>query len=89
MIEIEFKVLMFAGTYVDYNLLDKGIYTSSTPKIFSKDYTITKIVQHHQSYLRGLPTIFGEGVVNYVENLRKCELVTVYLTFKNKEDETV
>ena len=88
MIETEFKVLMFAGTHVDYNLLDKGIYTSSTPnKLYPRDQTLTDLVRYYGDYMSGIPTIFGGLSERFLENLRKCELVTVHLTIKNNNDD--
>jgi hypothetical protein len=39
MIETEFLALMHCGQYVDANLLEKGIYTTSKPFIYDKKTT--------------------------------------------------
>ena len=40
-----FRVLMHTGQYVDSNLLEKGIYSTSRPTLYSKDATIEGLEQ--------------------------------------------
>lgn len=75
--ETKFKVLMYFGQYVDTNLLEKGIYSCSTPTLYSKDATIESLEKSG----RMMKDITGELFISesYFENLRQCELVIVTL----------
>ena len=72
-----FLVLTYAGSFVDYNLLPKGIYTTSVPKLFSKDTTIEFLEQ--QAKLG--KDLVGNNFVpeSYFENLKKCTLTSIDL----------
>ena len=72
-----FLVLTYAGSFVDYNLLPKGIYTTSVPKLFSKDTTIEFLEQHAKLS----KDLVGNNFVpeSYFENLKKCTLTSIDL----------
>ena len=72
-----FRVLMHTGQYVDSNLLEKGIYSTSRPTLYSKDTTIEGLEQQG----RMMKDMTGELFISekYFENLRLCKLVDVSL----------
>ena len=72
-----FRVLMHTGQYVDSNLLEKGIYSTSRPTLYSKDATIEGLEQQG----RIVKDMAGELFISekYFENLRLCKLVDVSL----------
>ena len=76
----EFKVLVYCGQYVDFNLLSKGIYTCEVPRLFDASETIATIDKAAKLYkdLTGL-TFLPDA---YFDNLNKCQLVDVTLEFK-------
>jgi len=71
---------MCNGVYTDVALLDKGIYTTQKPTIYSKDETIEYLI------LRGrtMKDIVGNCFISeeYFENLSKCELVDITISIK-------
>jgi hypothetical protein len=75
--ETQFKVLMYTGQYVDTNLLEKGIYSTSRPILYSKDATIEGLEQQ----CRMIKDMTGELFISekYFENLRLCKLIDVSL----------
>ena len=75
--ETMFRVLMHTGQYVDSNLLEKGIYSTSRPTLYGKDATIEGLQQQG----RVMKDITGELFISekYFENLRQCKLVNVSL----------
>ena len=77
--ETIFKILIHKGEYVDEGLLDKGIYSTSTPRLYSKDTTIEHLVECSK-----LPRDFnGNQFVSedYLSNLNTCEMIKVTLFF--------
>jgi len=72
-----FRVLMHTGQYVDSNLLEKGIYSTSRPTLYSKDATIEGLEQQG----RMMKDMTGELFISekYFDNLRLCKLVDVSL----------
>ena len=76
--ETKFRVLMHTGQYIDTNLLEKGIYSTSTPTLYSKDTTI-KMIEDQGRLMKDMT---GNLFISerWFENLRKCNLVYVSLT---------
>jgi len=77
MIETMFRVLMHSGRYVDTNLLEKGIYITSIPMLYSKNSTIEDLERQGRINLSYLSDLSISE--KYFENLRLCELVDVSL----------
>lgn len=78
MLETEFKALMYCGIYVNVNLLEEGIYACEKPFIYLKDETIESMVDRGNR----IKDMNGVGFISdkYFDNLRKCELVKIFLT---------
>ena len=78
MIETEFLALMHCGQYVDANLLEKGIYTTSKPFIYDNKTTIDGL--KHQASL--MIDMMGQMFVSdkYLSNLEQCQLVPVKIS---------
>jgi len=78
--ETEFKVLMYCGIYVDINLLEKGIYYTEKPYLFSKNDTIENIIKHNKTFFKDKK---GNSFLKdeYFENISKCELVPIKIQF--------
>jgi len=76
--ETEFKTLMYCGQYVDANLLEKGIYTSSKPFIYSKDETIESMIERGNQ----LKDMTGFSFVSerYFDSLKQCQLVRILIS---------
>lgn len=84
MVESEFKALMHCGQFVDANLLEKGIYTCSKPFIYDKNTTIEGL--KHQASL--MVDMLGQKFVSdkSLSNLEQCQLVSVSIFVKLKEE---
>lgn len=69
---------MYLGIYVNVNLLEKGIYMSAIPFLYSEQETIENLIERGEE----LQKRFGLNYPSdkYFENLKRCELVTVSLT---------
>ncbi len=80
--ETRFKVLMYNGMYVDVNLLEKGIYTKSTPFLYSVDETIDTLLERAFK----IQDMAGHHHVSakYFENLRQCSMIEVEVLVVNK-----
>jgi hypothetical protein len=76
---MEFKTLTHLGQFVDTNLLEKGIYTKSTPQLYSIDETIESLVERGKR----VKDMSGANFISdrYFENLQKCELSVVEVKF--------
>lgn len=73
-----FKVLMFAGAFMDERHLGKGLYETSTPVLHPADETIESMIEKHlQVTQRG--TSIHESHKSFMNNLAKCSLVEVNL----------
>ena len=79
MLETEFKTLMQGGKYVNADLLWKGIYICSKPFLYSKDETIEKMIERAEQVKDMVETNFNSD--KFIENLQKCELVKIFVTF--------
>lgn len=78
--ETNFKILMHCGHYVDINLLEKGIYTTSKPYLFDKNETIEKMVKTAEDIQDKMGNWhFPE---KYFESLKQCKLVDVQVLFQ-------
>ena len=75
--ETKFKILMHCGAYVDVNLLEKGIYTTKIPFLYSKDETIDLIIERGKA----IKDMMGTQMIleKYFENLKQCQLVEATL----------
>jgi hypothetical protein len=76
-----FKVLTYLGQYVDENLSNEVIYTTSIPQLKSKDVTIEQIVER----CKQMQDMAGVCFITeaYIDNLKKCELIDVQVTKLN------
>lgn len=72
-----FKILMHCGIYVDGNLLEKGIYSTQTPNLYSIVDTIESLTERG----RRVKDMMGTRMISerYFENLKQCQLVEVTL----------
>ena len=76
----QFKTLFYINGFVDQNMLSKGIYFRKTPIIYDKDLTIEKLIEYHK---KTSLDIFREELSNeYLENLSKCELKLITITYE-------
>ena len=75
-----FKVLMHCGEYVDANLLEKGIYASPKPFIYSKEETIEGLIKQ----AREVQDFMGAWHLSeqYFVSLKQCQLVSFKLEIK-------
>jgi hypothetical protein len=77
--ETKFKILMHNGIYVNCRMLDKGIYNTDKPDLYSKHETIDTLIERYEKVGYGT----GIGLLafpkSYIKNLSKCELVEVEL----------
>lgn len=75
--ETKFKILMYCGIYVDSNLLDKGIYATQKPYLYSKYDTIESLIKYGEN----IKDMNGNGFISekYFENLKQCQLVDITL----------
>lgn len=73
-----FKVLMFAGAFMDERHLGKGLYATPTPVLHPADESIESMIEKHlQVTQRG--TSVHESHKSFMNNLAKCELIEVNL----------
>jgi len=81
-LETEFKVLMHMNQYVNVNLLQKGIYSSNKPYIYSKEETIGNLVSKAKNVKKATGPI---SFINdsYINNLQQCKLVKVHISIKD------
>ena len=79
----KFKILTYCGTYVDSNLLGKGIYNTSKPHLYDEDTTIESLVKMAED----VQDKMGAWHINekYFESLKQCRLTDVELVVKNEE----
>ena len=78
----KFKVLMYGNIYVDMNLLDTGIYETNRPTLYFENTTIETIISGIKEVEMFTEIKWSD---TYFENLKKCKLVPITITF----DETV
>ena len=73
--EMFFKALMLNRSYVDVNMLVKGIYFTTKPFIYYESETIETLVER---CIKNNTEVGGEIFSqNYIDNLKQCELVPV------------
>jgi hypothetical protein len=72
----KFKVLMYCGRFVNMSLLHKGIYESLAPVVYTHENSIQSLVDTAKAMVDGMGYSYVE---RYIENLKRCELVTVEL----------
>lgn len=69
---------MYCGQYVDVNLLNNGIYTSSKPFLYSQYQTIEGLLEAGKNVNDMTGSTFLTEL--YFENLKQCDLVYVDIT---------
>lgn len=71
----QFVALSYLGNWVDYTLLEKGIYITSKPHIFEEKTTIQMLINQGKM----MKDMVGNSFISdsYFENLEKCELVKI------------
>ena len=76
---MRFKTLTYLGQFVDTNLLERGIYISEKPSIYSLDTTIDSLVNMGKM----MKDMAGNSFISdsYFENLKKCELSEIEINF--------
>jgi hypothetical protein len=82
---MSYKVLVFrkvdndnlSDSFVDENMLGKGIYNTNVPALHTEKMTIEMMVDIRQ-YVLGLDDLEDE----WIQNIRKCQLVNVELVLK-------
>lgn len=69
-----FKTLMYGNEYIEVNLLDRGLYSSTRPYILHREITIDRLIElaEDKDVIMRLPQ-------EYIDNLKKCELVTIQI----------
>ena len=67
--EVNFKVLMYNGFYVNHAMLSEGIYSTDLPSLFRKETTLESLSKIKTGFF-SLPN-------SYYKNLAMCELVNV------------
>lgn len=82
--ETEFKTLMYCDMYVDVNLLEKGIYGSTKPFIYSKEETIESLDLKAEKIRDSMGVHHVSDT--YFENLKQCQLVPI--TIQINHDQT-
>ena len=67
-----FKTIVYLEEFVDYNQLEKGIYTAIIPYIFDIDETIETLIKKGETVRR----FTGDHHVSdiWFENLKLCQL---------------
>jgi len=71
--EQKFKILSYAGKYVDVNSLNKGIYATDKPFLYNYSETIESLINRG----RQMKDMTGTTLIpeSYFENLNQCVLV--------------
>lgn len=75
---MKYKVLMCGNIFVNYSMLSKGIYEANKPMICDADDTMEELVNRSIKAISFLDSSMSQLV--FLNNLRKCKLVTVTLT---------
>ena len=71
--ETKFKVLTYLGQFVDENMLQKGIYTTSLPNLKSNNVTIEGMIQQGEMMKDMAGNLFISQ--SYFYNLKHCKLL--------------
>lgn len=71
--ETKFKVLTYLGQFVDENMLQKGIYTTSLPNLKSNNVTIEGMIQQGEMMKDMAGNLFISQ--SYFDNLKQCKLL--------------
>lgn len=75
------KALTYENMFVNVNLLYDGIYFTNTPELYSKDTTMEELKERIKWTIKIMDhSSFSEA---YFENLLKCELTELQLSFIN------
>ena len=68
-----FKILTHCGQFIDENLLEKGLYSTSVPQLKSENVTIEGMIQSAKMMRDAQNVLFLSD--SYFENLNKCILI--------------
>ena len=73
---------MYCGSYVDVNLLEKGIYTCTKPHLYDMSETIETLIFRAEK----IQDMTGKHHVSdtYFENLKQCEMVSIVVSTKDE-----
>lgn len=73
-----FYVLTCCDQFIDERLLQKGLYATDVPKLYSKETTIDLLIQQGRTVI----DMTGNQFISeaYFENLSKCKLTEVQLS---------
>lgn len=78
----KFKVLMYAGEFVDEGKLGTGIYTKAVPTLHNEKSSIEERIKIGQKFVdmfKHTPMAKQEWQDQYAANLQQCEYKTVTL----------
>ena len=76
---MKFKVLMIGQSFVNEKMLSKGIYATTTPSLHNEDFTKKDLIALWENY----SAFAGEPIYDAIDNIRKCNLVIITITFNN------
>ena len=73
-----FFVLTYSGQFMDANMLQKGLYATDVPRLYSSKTTIELMMQQG----RTITDMAGNQFISeaYFQNLSKCKLTEVHLS---------
>jgi len=71
--ETEFKILTFAGEFVDEKNLTNGIYSTIKPTLHHSDLTKDQMVKDAQRVYKYAPSL-RPRMEKYIDNLLECKL---------------
>jgi hypothetical protein len=60
-------------------MLSKGIYATTCPSLHNEDFTEKDLIATWENY----SAFAGEPVYDAVDNIKKCELKSITITFNN------
>ena len=80
MAETKALALMYAGSFIDTSLLENGLYSTSTPAIYSDGNTIKLMEERARLLVDAQGKCYFSDA--YFENLNKCKLVPVLITIE-------
>lgn len=73
-----FLILTYAGDFIDLNLLEKGLYNTAEPRLYTQGTTIDGLIESGKQ----VTDMVGGYFLNdsYFDNLKKCSLTLVELS---------
>lgn len=72
----KFKALMYGDIFVDIVFLEKGIYGTDRPTLYSLDTTLEELARRKRDINKHFSDLYSE---EYFDNLSQCQLVEVEL----------